>query len=133
MPEPVQTAYEAYLENLLVYNCLAGGVGEPFRRLCGIPRGCPFSMAIVALIMRPWIMLMRTFAGVKYFIVADDVLIIATCKHMAVTFVKALNATHLYLQTMGAMVPPNKSYNFASHPQLKNGSVKQNGKALKGP
>ena len=46
MPEPVLTAYEAYLENLLVYNCLAGGVGEPFRRLCGIPQGCPFAMAI---------------------------------------------------------------------------------------
>lgn len=117
MPEPVLTAYEAYLENLLVYNCLAGGVGEPFRRLCGIPQGCPFSMAVVALIMRLWIMLMLTFASVKCFILADDVPIIATGKHIAVIFVKALNATHLYLQTMGAMVAPNKSYNFASHPK----------------
>ena len=76
-------------------------------------------MAIVALIMRPWVMLMRTFTGVKCFILADDVLILATGKHMAVNFVKARNATRLYLQTMGAMVAPNKSYNFASHPQVK--------------
>ena len=76
-------------------------------------------MAIVALIMRPWIMLMRTFTEVQCFILADDVLIIATGVHMAATFVKALNATHLYLQTMGAMVAPNKSYNFASHSQVK--------------
>ena len=78
-------------------------------------------------------MLMRTFTGVKCFILADDVLIIATGKHMAVIFVKALNATHLYLQTMGAMVAPSKSYNFASHPQVKNGLAKPNGKTLKGP
>ena len=119
MPEPVLTAYKSHLENLLVYNCLAGGVGEPFRRLCGIPQGCPFSMAIVALIMRPWILLMRTFSDIQCFILADDVLIIATGVHMAETFVKALNATHLYLQTMGAMVAPNKSFNFASHHKVK--------------
>ena len=53
MPASVLTAYKTHLENLLVYNCLAGRVGEPFRRLCGIPQGCPFPMAIVALIMRP--------------------------------------------------------------------------------
>ena len=44
MPEPVLVAYKAYLEDLHVYNCLAGGVGTVFRRLCGIPQGCPFSM-----------------------------------------------------------------------------------------
>ena len=52
IPKPVLNAYKSYLENLLVYNCLAGGMGEPFRRLCGIPQGCPFSMAAVALLMR---------------------------------------------------------------------------------
>ena len=119
IPQPVLTAYETYLENLLVYNCLAGGVREPFRRPCGIPQGCPFSMAIVALIMRPWVMLMRTFIGIRCFILADDVLILATGKHMAAIFVKALNAMRLYLQTMGAMVATNKSYNFASHPRVK--------------
>ena len=118
MPKPVLTAYETYFENLLVYNCLAGGVGEPCRRLCGIPQGCTFSMAIVALIMSPWVMLMRTFVGVRCFILADDVLILATGKHMAAIFVKALHATHPYLQKMGAIVAPNKSYNFASHPQV---------------
>ena len=76
-------------------------------------------MAIVALIMRPWVMLMRTFIGISCDILADDVRILATGKHMAAIFAKALNATHVYLQTMGAMVAPNKSYNFASHPQVK--------------
>ena len=60
MPEQVLTAYMSYLDNLYVYNCLAGGIGRPFLRRCGIPRGCPFSMAMVALLMRPWILMMRT-------------------------------------------------------------------------
>ena len=35
MPDPVLTAYRNYLEALVVYNCLAGGVGTGFRRHCG--------------------------------------------------------------------------------------------------
>ena len=119
MPEPVITAYTSYLENLMVYNCLAGGVGSAFRRSCGIPQGCPFSMVIVAMIMRPWILMMRTFTGIKCYILADDVLIVATGKHMAANFAKALNATRLYLHKMGAKVAPTKSYNFASHPKAR--------------
>ena len=107
-------AYEAYLENLKVYNCLAGGMGTPYIRRCGIPQGCPFSMAIVALIMRPWIIIMRTFGGITCCILADDVLIIATGLKMVSNYAKALNATHKFLHAMGAKVAPNKSYNFSS-------------------
>lgn len=71
-------------------------------------------MMIVALIMRPWVMLTRCFDVVCY-ILADDVLITATGDHMYDNFVKALNATQEYLQEMGAGVAPDKSFNFASH------------------
>ena len=40
MPEGVAQAYEAYINDLKVYNCLAGGMGTPYLRLCGIPQGC---------------------------------------------------------------------------------------------
>ena len=114
MPRGVLTAYKAYLEALLLYNMLAGGVGAPHKRLCGIPQGCPLSMAMVALIMRPWIILMRSISGIKCFILADEVLILAQGQHMLGQFTKALNSTHDFLQAMGAKVAPTKSYNFAS-------------------
>ena len=60
MPTGVLRAYEAYLEALKVYNCVAGGMGTPYTRLCGIPQGCPLLMTFVALLMRPWIIRMRT-------------------------------------------------------------------------
>ena len=30
MPAPVLTAYHNYLDNIYVYNCLAGGIGRPY-------------------------------------------------------------------------------------------------------
>ena len=114
MPTGVLQAYETYIENLKVYNCVAGGMGTPYIRTCGIPQGCPFSMTIVALKMRPWITIMRKFSGIKCFILADDVLILGTGMKMLSRFAGALNATHEYLHLMGAKVAPDKSYNFGS-------------------
>ena len=37
MPKPIVRAYKTYLENLQVYNCLAGGIGTPYQRKCGAP------------------------------------------------------------------------------------------------
>ena len=71
-------------------------------------------MMMAAIIMRPWIKLMRNIVQVECFILADDVLIIANGQLMITHFVQALNLTHAYLQAMGARIAPDKSYNFAS-------------------
>ena len=89
-------------------------MGTPYVRLCGIPQGCPFSMTFVALKMRPWIINMRKSAGIRCYILADDVLILGTGLKMISKFAGALNATHKFLHLMGAKVAPDKSYNFAS-------------------
>ena len=89
-------------------------MGTPYWRKCGIPQGCPFSMLMVALIMRPWIIIMRKITGVSAYILADDVLVIATGEDMVKNLAEAINKTHSYLHDMGAKVAPDKSYNFAS-------------------
>ena len=71
-------------------------------------------MMMTAIIMRPWIKLMRNIVQVECFILADDVLIIAKGQQMITHFVQALNLTHAYLQAMDARIAPDKSYNFAS-------------------
>jgi len=71
-------------------------------------------MTIVALKMRPWIINMRKFSGIKCFILADDVLILGTGMKMLSKFAGAFNATHKFLHLMGAKVAPDKSYNFGS-------------------
>ena len=110
MPPKVLRAYKAYLEELAAYNVLAGGIGIPHKRKCGIPQGCPLSMVMVALIMRPWIILMRKVQGIACYILADDVLVWAEGELMVGQLTKALNTTHEeYLEGVGAKVAPSKS------------------------
>ena len=70
--------------------------------------------------MRPWIIPVRKYAGIKCYILADDVLIIGAGLKMLSKFAGALNATHRYLHLMGAKVAPGKSYNFASYKKARN-------------
>ena len=87
--------------------------GFKYSRKCGIPQGCPLSMTIVALLMRAWIVEMRSKQVVAK-VLADDVLIVAQGRRMLRQFTKALDYTHQFLQDMGSKVAPSKSYNFAS-------------------
>ena len=70
-------------------------------------------MMIVAIMMRPWVSMLKGM-DVQPKVLADDVLIIAQGKSMLSRMARALNATHIYLQAMGAKVAPTKSFNFAS-------------------
>eukprot|EP00973_Karenia_brevis_P028258 3893708-Karenia_brevis.AAC.1 len=55
LPSTVLTAYSNFLENAWMYNCFAGNVGAPHRHQCGIPQGCPLSMAFISIFLRAWI------------------------------------------------------------------------------
>ena len=68
---------------------------------------------LVALIMRPWIMIMRA-AGMKATVLADDVLIVSAGNHMVGKLARALNMTHEYLHDMGAKIAPTKTFNFSN-------------------
>ena len=70
-------------------------------------------MPMVALLMRAWIMKMRSMQ-VAAKVLADDVLVVAKGRRMLRQYTKALNYTHQYLQDMGSKVAPSKSYNFAT-------------------
>ena len=82
---------------------------------------------MVALIMRPWIILTRLVGGIQCFILADDVLILAIGKEMIGRFAKALSETHRYLHTMGARVAPAKSFNFESNKRQQCGLAEPGG------
>ena len=75
-PRGVITAYRNMMEHMIVYNTISSGLGKPHRRRCGILQGCPFSMMIMALLMRTWILVMANFA-VSPRVLADDVFLYA--------------------------------------------------------
>ena len=74
-PHQVLVPYIAYQENCVVMNSFAGALGQPHRRQCGIPQGCPLSMAFIALLTRPWILQMEAM-GAMARVLADDILLL---------------------------------------------------------
>lgn len=114
LPPGILIAYRTFLETMVVHDVLAGWIGTEYRRRCGIPQGCPFSMTFVALLMRPRIIAMRGVRGVKCFILADDVLVLAQGKTMVGAAAEAINKTHEILLDMGAKPAADKSYNFTT-------------------
>ena len=71
MPTGILDAYKRFQEELVLYNTIARGVGQPYNRRCGIPQGCPLSMMMIALMMRTWVALMLTM-GISPWRRADD-------------------------------------------------------------
>ena len=63
-------------------------------------------MMFVALIMRPCLLIMEAYDVVAR-VLAGDVLMMAHGANMLPTFVKAANATHVYLENMGARIAPD--------------------------
>ena len=53
MPPQVVSAYLSHHSKLRVYNGMAGGLGKAYYKDCSIPQGCPLSMMIIALMLRP--------------------------------------------------------------------------------
>ena len=101
MPTRVSETYSKYLETLTIYNTIAGGLGEAYSKPTSIPQGDPLSMMVVAIIMRAWIMQMRSLA-VKPRLLADDLQLISTGSRHLHHFEYAFNKTHAHLEDMGA-------------------------------
>ena len=113
MPERILSTYIRFQEELLIQNTISGGLGKPYKRRCGIPQGDPLSMMMTALLLRPWVMLMKA-RHLFPSILADDILLVAKGKDMLGNFSIGLHETHEYLIMVGAKIAPKKSFNFAS-------------------
>lgn len=111
MPSNILAACRRYQEGMRPRNSVAGGLGRPYPRRCGIPQGCPMSMMFITLILRVWIFETRR-PPVKTRDLADDVLAVAHGEHHFELIVQAMEDANEYFQDMGARVAHNKSILF---------------------
>ena len=118
MPGCIPKAYQNFFENMVCRNTLAGTIGQPYNKHTSIPQGDPFSMMVVALVLRPWVMEMRSYS-VKPRLLADDLQVIPTGPNHLKMFQRAFDKTREHLEALGAKLAPTKSLVF---------STKQNGK-----
>ncbi len=114
LPIGILNAYQSFLDNLVFHNSLAGGLGKPHKRICGIPQGCPLSMLFIAVLFRPWLVMMQGMNIVGR-ILADDITILGFGQEGHSNFENAYNSTHKYFHDIGARVSTKKCYAFASH------------------
>ena len=96
MPRRVREPYLEFIHNLKVRNTLAGGLGQEYERATGIPQGDPLSIMSTALLMRAWIIQMRTM-GVVPRVLADDLQVRANGRNAMDRFINAFDKSHLHL------------------------------------
>ena len=95
MPDNVLNTYRVYQEGLTARNAVAGGLGEPYAKPTSIPQGDPLSMAIVGLIMTPWVNMMKA-RGLKPRVLADDIFLIAKGEEHRANFEQGFEETQVY-------------------------------------
>jgi hypothetical protein len=59
MPTRVMEPYFRFIDNIGVRYQIGSTIGTAKVHRCSIPQGCPFSMTIVAVLMLPWVRLVR--------------------------------------------------------------------------
>ena len=95
----------------MVYNTVDGGVGEPYHKPASVPHGDPLSMMVTALLMRPWLLEMRTMA-MKPRILADELQIVSIGPRHLENFVNASDRTHAHLEADGGENRRPKNLDF---------------------
>ena len=56
VPKGIISPYKDFQEILGCHNTLPGCIGQPYKKVASIPHGDPYSMMIIALLLRPWVL-----------------------------------------------------------------------------
>ena len=113
MPTRILNAYKEYITNMQTHFQVANTIGKPYQDRASLPQGCPFSMMMVSLLLKPWINLMRV-ANVTPRCLADDLMIIATGHGHQSRTIKGMTLSRAYFQDIGAKVADKKCFCFAT-------------------
>ena len=85
---------------------------------CSIPQGCPFSMTMVALLLKPWINYMIEL-GVEPRVLADDLMVTAVGQGNRTKTIQAMQKSRQYFHDIGAKVANNRCFTFATDPKVR--------------
>ena len=112
MPLRILDPYFRYIDSLKIRYQVGDTVGMEHQDACSIPQGCPFSMTMVAILMLPWIHLMRSLE-VEPRVLADDLMLTAVREEHRMRTVRAMQASRQFFVDIGAKVAANKCFTFA--------------------
>jgi ribonuclease HI len=113
MPQRFLLPYFDFIDNLQVRFQVGEVIGPAHLERCSIPQGCPFSMALVALLTKIWVNHMETF-GVEPRCLADDLLFTAEGSAHRYRAVIAMTFSRQFFHDLGAKVATNKCFMFST-------------------
>ena len=116
MPLRILKPYFKFIDSINVRYQVGKYIGEGHVERCSIPQGCPFSMALIALLTRVWVMHMKDL-HVTPRCLADDLMFTAAGTGHAHRTVDAMVASRQFFTDLGAKVASNKCFLFASAPK----------------
>jgi hypothetical protein len=114
-PKQVVVPYMTFIMQQKVRFSLPGGIGPARTRGRSIPQGCPFSMAFLALVLRPWCMAMRDL-GLQPRVLADDMLLAARGPAAPEIFEQGMELTLEMTIDAGARVAITKCTTYSNDP-----------------
>ena len=97
----------------LIYNSIAGALGAPHRRKCGIPQGSPLSVIYQSLYLRAWVVQMKSFGAMPRTL-ADNLMLLVTGNQALHIFCYAFTATLDHLTALGGRLSAHKSRLFST-------------------
>ena len=114
-PRKLARAYMAFHSGLVIHNGLAQGLGAPRCRARSIPQGCPWSNALLGLLLRPLMLQLRVIGTVPR-LLADDLETMAFGPRHPALLRHARREVDRHLLVMGtrASTGKGKSHVFAS-------------------
>ena len=120
LPSIIIEPYFNMLDNLTIYNSFNQHLGQPHHHPAGIPQGCPMSMMVLTLLLRPWLIDMKQ-RELHPRTLADDVLLLANSQahapphlHHSTRFIEGFQQTLIFFADLGARISPHKSLTFSS-------------------
>ena len=118
MPENILKTYTSFQDDITIHNQIGDALGQAHTHRCSIPQGCPFSMTLIALLMRPWIMLVRE-VGIQPRVLADDLFLYGTRERHASAAVNGMVLSRQYFRDIGARVADNKCFVTSTCPDTR--------------
>ena len=114
-PLELARAYLQFMQALQFRNTLAVGLGEAHSKDLSISHGCPWSIAFLACVLRPWCIAVRS-CNVGPRVLADDLRIFAQGEQHRSDLQGALAETSVYIASIEGKVStgPGKSSIFYS-------------------
>ncbi len=113
MPDRILQAYKSYVENMQVQFQVGDTIGATHSDKASLPQGCPFSMTMVALLLKPWLSMMHQ-QNVTPRCLADDLFILAIGNQHQSRYIHAMCKSKDYFADIGARIADKKCFSFAA-------------------